>query len=81
MNKRTLTLKKVPAQGIPVSEVVERKCTNCRFWEPESQGYGESRSCRRRPPITNITTGKGKWPETHPDDWCGDFKRLPVAEK
>ncbi len=78
MVRRTLSLKNMPPQGTPVVDAIERTCNNCRFWALESSGYGADYSCRRRPPFMDQVTSKGKWPETHPDDWCADFKRLPI---
>lgn len=45
---------------------MEPRCDNCRFWASS----GGSQTCRRHAP--QITTA-GYWPETFPDDWCGDF--------
>lgn len=76
MPRRILTVKNLPSQGVPVDTVVERICENCRFLD--MQEFKDS-TCRRRPPF-HMQDGNGSWPSVRHDDWCGDFKRLPLKE-
>jgi len=39
---------------------METKCGECRFWVSRDEKCGE---CHRHPK---------PWPQTDPDDWCGD---------
>lgn len=48
-------------------------CSTCRFWT--------GASCRRYPPIV-IVIGDDyapKWPQTHPDEWCGEWQSRKVT--
>lgn len=71
MVRRTLSLKNMPPQGTPIDMVIQPACGLCRFWnEPDW-------TCRRRPPYHD-TEGNGTWPMIRHNQWCGEFKRLPV---
>lgn len=74
MKRKTLTLFEPVPQGIPVLSVIERICENCRFYDDAQ----ETAVCKKRSPYQNVSTGETSWPAVDFDDWCGDFKRLPV---
>lgn len=58
------------------------KCKHCRFWQPD----GKAGDCRRHPPV--IIWGRGefedavetKFPETFPDEWCGEAEAIHAQE-
>lgn len=77
MTRRTLSVKSIPPQGTPVETVVPRECMNCRFFDFPDEG---ATTCRRRSPYIEHATGAGVWPMVDPDQWCAEFKRLPLAE-
>jgi hypothetical protein len=58
------------------------RCGACRFWDGEGWGTaGEVATiglCRRLPPRPRDDM-TGLWPETRPDDWCGEFAPRPDA--
>ena len=72
MTRRKLSLKEPVPQGTSVDAVVERICANCRSYDDKQQ------LCRKRFPYRDHETGEAVWPKVYKDDWCGDFKRLPV---
>ena len=71
MKRRFLSLPNPVPQGISVDSVVVQICDNCRFYD--AQQY----ECRKRTPLRRPETGNGCWPKVDPEDWCGEFKRLP----
>lgn len=72
MKRKTLTIATPIKQGIPIDAQIERVCLNCRFYDHEAE------SCKKRSPLRDTETGWAVWPGVQPDDWCGDFKRLPA---
>lgn len=58
------------------AEVTE-SCDACRFWQEETEGeYG---LCRRLSPRWHPMDGRSEsfdahWPETRPEDWCGEYE-------
>ena len=67
------------------------QCSGCRFWlnwDSEMTNLGE---CHRFPPrmatvpradaegesAATVRPADGGWPLTAPDDWCGEFQRIP----
>jgi len=51
-------------------------CSNCRFWVQRNIAYG---MCKRHAPVIiedrqAIPRFNTAFPETKPDDWCGDFE-------
>ena len=50
-------------------------CSECKFWDDRKNEFGE---CRRYAPKANVKSigedGGVLWPETHYDQWCGDFE-------
>lgn len=72
MTRKTLSIKPTAPQHISLNDVVERICENCRHYDDENG------LCRKRHPYRNAETGEAVWPEVASNDWCGDFKRLPV---
>ncbi len=61
----------MPAEG--------RSCCGCLNWQPiDSQGYdvprGECRCCSPNPAIVD------GWPITLADQWCGEWRPLPVVQ-
>ena len=60
----------------PVAADTGRRCRTCRHWlETRSDTRGE---CRAQPPqIAPRHQGfehASVWPETRPDDWCGEHR-------
>lgn len=60
-----------------MSERAER-CDRCRFWQPTQDG-SDNGYCLRYPPVPlNNPLHPGSvlswWPETAPDEWCGEFQ-------
>ena len=56
------------------------RCRTCRYWdagaERQEADVGE---CRRMPPQAGEVCGgrlTGLFPETDPDDWCGEWKAV-----
>jgi len=45
-------------------------CKDCRWWSeiPGTSRFGE---CRRKAPVRTEDMRRA-WPETRPEDWCGD---------
>lgn len=72
MTRKTLTIKPDRPQHIPVDQLIERICANCRFYDDGGK------LCRKRPPYRDMETGWGEWPMVDKLSWCGDFKRRPV---
>lgn len=72
MKRKTLTISTPIKQGVSIDTQIERICVNCRFYDHEIG------ICRKRSPYINHETGLAYWPGVEPDDWCGDFKRLPA---
>lgn len=53
-------------------------CDNCVFWLPPEDiapNMDEEGECRRFPPVRKNSNGHGEWPETYPDEWCGEFRQ------
>ena len=52
-------------------------CSSCKFWK-QFEG-GENGECRRHSPRpkSNREITVTEWPETVPDDWCGDYQQKP----
>ena len=50
---------------------MNENCGECRFWESENNA--EFGRCKRYAPTVIAVDGRHEWPETHQDDWCGDF--------
>jgi hypothetical protein len=74
------------AQGstMPARKVAPQTCRTCRFWnaniDPTDAGNAfptiTSGSCRRNAPQPRAAGDLGTracWPETVPEDWCGDY--------
>lgn len=72
MKRKTLTISTPIKQGVSIDTQIERICVNCRFYDHEIG------ICRKRSPYRDFETGLAAWPGIEPDDWCGDFKRLPA---
>jgi hypothetical protein len=56
---------------------VPQVCANCRFWEQDTHGGGETGQCNRYPPSVQLTDdGQGMClqPATERLQWCGEFK-------
>lgn len=53
-----------------------RRCETCAFWAENSE-------CRRWPPlygrVSKSYPGRGPWPDTSPDDWCGEWRLAAEA--
>lgn len=57
-------------------------CSTCRFWEQHEDAF--EGFCRRLPPATHFRVrGNGNpydvhawgyWPDTGPDEWCGEHQ-------
>lgn len=48
-------------------------CSVCKFWKElytEKEPVGE---CRKTTP-SRSETGKGVWPKTNDNDWCGEYE-------
>jgi hypothetical protein len=69
MKRKTLTISTPIKQGVSIDTQIERICVNCRFFDWV---------CRKRSPYRDSETGRAVWPKVDPEDWCGDFKRLPA---
>lgn len=58
-----------------------RKCSECYFWHAYGSGAGPTGQCRRHAPVVLRINADGEsenpFPETHEDDWCGDFLGKP----
>lgn len=58
----------------------DRTCSGCDHWDEKGAKALERRQCRRYPPVLvpdPQKTGKEVrpwWPETYPEQWCGEFK-------
>ena len=64
---------------------MDEVCSNCRFWKPDVIAHG---FCKRHAPAMKSTlrevpnspfnwyllVSDTQFPETAPDDWCGEFK-------
>lgn len=48
-------------------------CRDCRFWKPPTGSYADG-ECRRHTP--QLDAYRGVWPETSPDDWCGEAEEV-----
>ena len=65
-----------------MSEERQECCERCRFWHRLGKGFGDRGTCHRNPPNLGIFQAParmsfvGYWPETEPDDWCGEFVPL-----
>lgn len=55
------------------------KCANCRFWDrhPYDVSFG---SCRIFRPMVH-DSGNTSWPETHDEDWCGEFQSKETSNE
>jgi len=60
-------------------------CKSCRFWDNEA--IHSTGLCRRHAPRAVVVVDKAAarceiatWPETEPDDWCGDYQPPPLAQ-
>lgn len=61
-------------------ESTKAACANCKFWDEHREK--EMGACRRATPslgglllkrdLWNINA-RGVWPETHEDEWCGEW--------
>ncbi len=66
------------------SERVER-CGRCRFWKQNSDTASRG-ACHRYAPRAEILPDFEEvqtpptWPETGPENWCGEFQLLPAKE-
>lgn len=50
-------------------------CANCKFWQKNTDAWGE---CRRQAPQPCVTLERHAqpstlWPATGPGDWCGEY--------
>lgn len=49
------------------------RCETCIFYDPLHErspvGY-----CRVKPPVYDVKTGSGVWPEVSENDWCGIYQ-------
>jgi len=57
-----------------------KECSQCRFWRQRGPEGGEG-ECRRYPPQLSHDDGRGSWPITLANDWCGDFAPLADARR
>lgn len=63
-----------------------RTCKGCLFWHsPDDGSAGE---CRRRTPLpwtkpeeSEDYTRTAWWPNTAPDDWCGDWAPHAIQQQ
>ena len=78
MKRRTLTIKTPVSQHIPVDDIIDKVCENCRFFDDISFGDDPKMLCRKKAPYRHFESGEAVWPSVYRADWCGDFKRLPV---
>lgn len=58
-------------------------CKDCHFWERnDEEGNG---CCCRFPPVPILHTdekcARAVWPETEPEDWCGEFSPSSSRKK
>lgn len=53
---------------------VSLTCSGCRFWHA---GYQQ---CRVRSPVP-YADGTTRWPNSLPDDWCGEFYAVPIHKQ
>lgn len=63
----------IPGLTITVGQPDEdaKTCKGCRFWRSKAP-VGE---CRRgAPTLQDFDQEFGRWPLTHPGEWCGEFK-------
>lgn len=49
-------------------------CRKCRFWDITGE-------CRRNAPTLVCSDGLAIFPTTRENDWCGEFRGLPVANE
>lgn len=67
----------IPPPAIFLSKQMEAFCKNCKFWssgiDPDLDSSDDDwRFCKRYPPT--ITSMAPAHPETHAEDFCGEFK-------
>ncbi len=48
-------------------------CKFCKYWKKDTEDIGE---CRFNPPKLSTSFFTIVWPQSKPDDWCGQFKRI-----
>jgi hypothetical protein len=56
-----------------VTEMNEKMCVNCRFFDPFIDGAGE---CRRKCPVVKFVgkETKAAFPIIGSNDWCGEWE-------
>lgn len=60
---------------VPEPEPEVEACRNCRFWTFEAEdGVFRRGWCRRRSPVTGYDP-RYMFPQTMPDEWCGEHER------
>lgn len=52
-------------------------CQNCRFWDGRKSDIGH---CHRNAPAFVQGEGRGRFPITSYDTWCGEFSQRPSEE-
>lgn len=55
---------------------MEESCVNCKFWDGTKSEDGPQ-MCLRFPPQVfagKLVSHDCTWPDTAPDDWCGEWK-------
>ena len=58
-----------------VPEPEAEACHNCRFWTHQTENGKFIRGwCRRRSPVTGYDPCY-MFPQTTPDEWCGEYER------
>lgn len=55
-----------------VRSLTEARCETCVFWAGFRHGNQLTAPCRAHPPAYS-SVRKSIWPETRPDDWCGEY--------
>jgi hypothetical protein len=52
----------------------KEKCEFCYFWETNDNPDHYLGACKVSAPIAG-KQGPNRWPITHKDEWCGQFKK------
>jgi hypothetical protein len=64
-----------------LAEEANAACGRCRFWAEPPEGVRIGH-CRIQRPVASTAVGAFRtavWPETYPQDWCGEFEPKGAA--
>ena len=53
----------------------KERCEDCKFWETNDNPSHFLGSCKAPAPVAG-KSGPARWPMTHKDEWCGEFKKI-----